>query len=224
MNIAFATPKGVSLDSQYGVCFRFLIRTIVNLLHATGRKHRLHVVVERGHKSALNTERIFNETKQTLRARGIEVLGTWALAAKDEALPLMAADLAHSYALMRRPGGIGIEGYAKAAPEPSKGNAGLTFLEIEPDSLSELKREMQRERWRRQAYARVQKGRARVRSPSSEVPIPGANHLVERAVIASGLSSTSTSRAVSMNRLNCSGSSGGGFVYWHGSPSQRGMI
>jgi hypothetical protein len=155
---ATSTPKGVSLDSQYGVCFRYLLRHILNLIHSTGTKHKLHVVVERGHPRALNTERIFNEMKETLACHGIELLGTWTLAAKEEAAPLMAADLlAHAYALMRRPGGVGIEGYADAAPEPAQGEAGLTFLEIETGSLSRLKIEMQRERWTRQAHARSQK-------------------------------------------------------------------
>jgi hypothetical protein len=172
------TPKGISLDSQYGVCFRFLLRSIVNLLHETGRKHKLHVVVERGDRHALNTERIFHETKQTLKARGIELLGEWTLAAKEEAPPLMVADfLAHTYALMLRPGGIGIAGYADAAPAPRKGDAGLTFLELEADSLSALKLEMQRERWARQAYARAQKERARARPPSSEASGSGDESL-----------------------------------------------
>ena len=38
------TPKGISLDSQYGVCFRILLSHIVNLLTAKDRKHRLHML------------------------------------------------------------------------------------------------------------------------------------------------------------------------------------
>src|SRR5258708_26051297 len=96
-------PKGVGLDSQYGVCFRMILRNIINLIYATGKRHKLHVVVERGHPNAKNTEKIFHESKLTLKARGIELLGDFTLAAKEEAAPLMAADfLAHTYALMRR--------------------------------------------------------------------------------------------------------------------------
>jgi hypothetical protein len=159
---ASPTPTGISLDSQYGVCFRMLLRHLVNVVVADGKKHRLHVVVERGHNKSLNTETIFNKMKQTLKARGIDLLGTWTLAAKEEAPPLMAADLlAHTYALMRRPGGMGIKGYADSAPEPPKGEAGLTFLEIEAGALHGLKLEMQRERWIRRAYARSQKEQTR---------------------------------------------------------------
>lgn len=111
------TPKGVGLDSQYGVCFRLIMRTLVNGLYSTGKRHKLHVVIERGHPSAKNTETIFNEMKQTLKTKGLELLGTWTLASKDEAEPLMVADfLAHTYSLIQRPGSIGADGYAAITP------------------------------------------------------------------------------------------------------------
>lgn len=120
-----------------------------------------------------NTEAIFNEIKKTLKARGIDLLGTWTLAAKAEAPPLMVADLlAHTYALMHRPGGMGIRGYAEEAPAPPKNEAGLTFLELHPGALLGLKSQMQGHRWERQAYARRQKELAR-RRLSSEVADSG---------------------------------------------------
>ncbi|SRR6266496_5431533 len=168
------TPRGVALDSQYGVCFRTLLIRIVQTLFATHKKHKLHVVVERGHVNAKNTERIFNEIKQTAKARGFDLLGTHTLAPKEEAPPLMAADLlANVYAKMRRPGGIGLEGYANATSEPSKTEAGLTFLEFLPQSLGELKLQMQRDRLERRAFSRKQKAKARNHLPSSAAASQG---------------------------------------------------
>lgn len=148
------TPKGVSLDSQYGVCFRLLLSQIVNRLSRTGKKHRLHVVLERGHRHALNCERIFHEIKEILIVKGgIRLLGTFTLATKSEAAPLMVADfLAYSYKLMRAPGGIGLGGYPVS--EPKKGEAGLTFVGLQPGALANLKLEMQRDKLAARAYKR----------------------------------------------------------------------
>jgi hypothetical protein len=155
------TPKGIALDSQYGLCFRMILAHLLSILMETGNKHKLHIVVERGHRNALNTERIFNEIKETQKTRGVEILGDWTLAKKEEAAPLMVADfLAHSFAMMKRPGGMGIQGYAEVTPEPNKGEAGLTFLELGPNSLPELKLQMQRDHLARRAYNRSQKAAA----------------------------------------------------------------
>jgi hypothetical protein len=168
------TPKGLALDSQYGICFRVLLAHIAALLIATGKNHKLHIVVERGHRNAKNTERVFNEMKETLKTRGIELLGTWTLAAKEEALPLMAADfLAHTYALMRRPGGMGVSGYADVTPEPKRNEAGLTFLELKPNALSDLKLQMQKDRYARQAYVRRQRDDVKDRLKAS-FPAPSS--------------------------------------------------
>jgi hypothetical protein len=166
------TPKGIDLDSQYGLCFRALMAHIVGIILEMGGKHKLHVVVERGHRNAKNTEKIFNEIKLTLKARGIELLGEWSLAAKEERDELMVADyLVHSYAMMIRPGGSGIRGYANGAPEPKKSDAGLTFLEFQPGSLKNIKSEMQRHRWERQAYNRRLKAEVRAGASSSSSEI-----------------------------------------------------
>ncbi|HEV8680068.1 MAG TPA: hypothetical protein VGQ90_11890 [Stellaceae bacterium] len=160
------TPRGVALDSQYGVCFRMLLSYLVNALTATGKKHNLHVVLERGHQNALNCERIFNELKESVRAKGIELLGTFTLASKAEAPPLMVADfLAYSYKMMRIPGGIGLDGYPETAPK--KGEAGLTFLGLAPNALQRLKLEMQQDRLFVRAYKRNVAVRAAKNSPPS---------------------------------------------------------
>jgi hypothetical protein len=70
-------PKGIPYDSQYGLCFRCCLSYLVNKLVATRKKHRLHVVLERGHNNARNCEKIFEETKLTLRAKGLDLLGTF---------------------------------------------------------------------------------------------------------------------------------------------------
>lgn len=151
-------PKGIALDSQYGVCFRGIMAHIVGVLQATGKRHKLHVVVERGHHNAKNTEHVFNEIKEILKRRGIDLLGDWTLARKDERDELMIADyLVHSYAIMIRPGGSGIKGYADEAPEPKKGDAGLTFLEFQPHSLHALKLQMQQHRIERRRLRAVTK-------------------------------------------------------------------
>ena len=169
-------PKGIDLDSQYGVCFRALMAHLVKILLAIGQsKHKLHIIVERGHRNAKNTEKIFNEIKLTLRARGIELLGDWTLKSKEESRELMAADyLAHSYAIMIRPGGSGIKGYADDAPEPRKGDAGLTFLEFEPGALENLKTELRRQRFERQAYQRRLKTEAKAALYGSSSAVPRA--------------------------------------------------
>jgi hypothetical protein len=164
------TPKGIALDSQYGVCFRIMLIRMVQVLFATHKKHKLHVVVERGHVNAKNTERIFHEIKQTANARGFDFLGTHTLASKTEAPPLMAADfLAHAYAKMRRPGGIGLEGYANATSEPSKSEAGLSFLELMPNALAQLKLQMQQDRLERRAFSRKQKAQTTLSSSEASM-------------------------------------------------------
>jgi hypothetical protein len=149
------TPKGIALDSQYGVCFRILMATIANKLLATGKKHKLHIVLERGHANALNCERILHNVKEILAAKGNQLLGTFTIAAKEDAHPLMVADfLAYTYRMMRAPGGVGLDGYPEATPQ--KGQAGLTFLDFPDGYLAQLKLQMQEDKlavraWKRQA-------------------------------------------------------------------------
>jgi hypothetical protein len=83
-------PKGIPYDSQYGLCFRYVLSHLVNKVASAGETHRLHVVLERGHSNACNCEKIFDETKLTLKAKGIDLLGDFTLARKDEVAPLMA--------------------------------------------------------------------------------------------------------------------------------------
>jgi hypothetical protein len=149
-------PKKKPRDTQYGLCFRASLRHLVDIVLTDGKKHRLHVVIERGHKHVRDAERIFNDTKERLKSRrGIDLLGDFTIAKKEERAPLMLADfLAGSYSLMRRSQQAGGVDYAAVTPEPRKREAGLTFLEFLPDSLQQLKadweadRQEQAEAWR----------------------------------------------------------------------------
>jgi len=147
-----------------------LLSHIINSLLHTGKKHRLHVVLERGHPKGQNCEKIFHELKKILITKGAELLGTFTLAAKAEAPPLMVADfLAYSYKMMRVPGGIGMDGYPETVPK--NGEAGLTFLGLAPDALHQIKLEMQQDRLAVRAYNRAQKTVAKEKRPSSSPPV-----------------------------------------------------
>jgi hypothetical protein len=75
---------------QYGLCFRASLRHLVDIVLTDGKKHRLHVVIERGHKHVRDAERIFNDTKERLKSRrGIDLLGDFTIAKKEERAPLV---------------------------------------------------------------------------------------------------------------------------------------
>jgi hypothetical protein len=151
-----ANPKGIPYDSQYGLCFRYCLSHVVNKMASTGKKHRLHVVLERGHKNALNCGKIFEETRLTLEAKGIDLLGDFTLARKEKAAPLMVADfLAHSYLMIRRSGEpIGEPDRRAEAGAPHFRKARLLHLGLESDAIADLKQRLQKDRWERQAYQR----------------------------------------------------------------------
>ena len=52
-------PKGMTLDSQYGICFLMLLYMFIQRLQETHRPQKLNTVVEDGHKNVRDTERIF---------------------------------------------------------------------------------------------------------------------------------------------------------------------
>jgi hypothetical protein len=155
-------PKGIPYDSQYGLCFRYVLSHLVNKVAHAGGTHRLHVVLERGHSNARNCEKIFDETKLTLKAKGIDLLGDFTLARKDEAAPLMVADfLAHSHLMLRDSGEpIGDPDTLDNAGAPHLREAPLLHLGLEEDAIPELKRRLQQDRWARQAYQKELKSSA----------------------------------------------------------------
>jgi hypothetical protein len=138
-------PKKMNLDSQYGVGFRACMAHIIAIVLADGKRHRLDVVIEDGHVNVGDTERIFNDLKRQVRNRfGIDLLGTHMIAKKEKAPALMVSDfLAYTYLQMRS----SKVDYALQAPmNVPKRQAGLTFLELLPNSLCLLKEKFEKDR------------------------------------------------------------------------------
>jgi hypothetical protein len=141
-------PKRMSLDSQYGVCFRACMAHLIAIILRDGKKHLLDAVIEGGHKNVGDTVRIFEDMKALVRRRlNTELLRNIRVVKKQEAAPLMLADfLAFTYSRMRASkvsGGLNYD--AEAPMSPRKREAGLTHLELLPEALRGLK-EFERDR------------------------------------------------------------------------------
>lgn len=156
-------PKRMSLDSQYGVCFRACMAHLIAIVLRDGKKHILDVVIEAGHKNVGDTVRIFDDMKALVRRRlNTDVLRNIKVLRKHEAAPLMLADfMAYTYARMRASKASGGLDYDAEAPmAPRKREAGLTHLELLPEALRGLKETFERERreaadaWRTRREAR----------------------------------------------------------------------
>jgi len=141
-------PRKMTLDSQYGVCFRACMAQLIAIVMADGNRHKLNVVIEDGHTNVGDTERIFNDLRVQVRRRfGVDLLGTHRVAKKEGAAALMVSDfLAYSYLLMRSSKESGSGDYAEIAPIPRKREAGLTFLDLLPDALMRLKEKFEQDR------------------------------------------------------------------------------
>jgi hypothetical protein len=139
----------MTLDSQYGVCFRACMRHLLEIIWRDGKRHRLDIVIEDGHQNVNDCIRIFDDLKWRLKVRrGVDgLLGKAAIVKKHQSAPLMVADfLASSYSMMRASAQSGGLDYAQEAPEPPKGQAELTFLELLPDALRQLKADFEADR------------------------------------------------------------------------------
>ena len=141
-------PKKMSLDTHYGVCFRGCVAHLFHLLFNETENHTLDIVLEYGHKDAGDCKTIFTDAKKRMeRRRGINFLGRFERKTKKEEPRLMLADfLAYTYSDMRASAAAGGLDYKAEAPEPSEGQAGLTFLELLPDALEGLKRDFEQDR------------------------------------------------------------------------------
>jgi hypothetical protein len=142
-------PRKMALDSQYGVCFRACVRQLLEIIWRDAKRHRLDIVIEDGHQNVGDCVRIFKDLKRRLRMRrGVDdLLGEIAIAQKQHSAPLMVADfLASSYSMIRASAQSGGLDYAQEAPEPPKGQARLTFLELLPDALRQLKADFEADR------------------------------------------------------------------------------
>lgn len=175
-------PKGMPLDSQYGVCFRACMYRLVQIVSADKKRHRLHVVIESGHKNVRDTLRIFDELKAEFSSLGFEILGDITIAKKSECWPLMIADFqAHASHLSETRLKVGQPGYFEmatlkygAAPPP-RNQAALTQIEHTPESLRALKTTWEAEKrarsdkWRAARDAR----RASAAAASGAAPVSG---------------------------------------------------
>jgi hypothetical protein len=142
-------PKRMSLDSQYGGCFRACMAHLIAIVMRDGKRHLLNVVIEDGHKNVGDTIRIFDDMKLQVKQRlGVDLLGTITKGKKSQSPPLMVCDFqAYTYSRMRASKARGGLDYAAEAPmAPRKGEAGLTFLELLPDALEGLKVKFERDR------------------------------------------------------------------------------
>lgn len=145
---------------------------LLNIVLADGKRHRLHVVIEAGHVNVGDTLRIFEDLKRRLKQRhGIDLLGEIVIAKKRERAPLMVADfLASTYSMMRASSARGGIDYAAETPEPPKGQAGLTFLELLPDALRRLKEDFETDRQEAVAAWRANR-RAKWAASSAKEPV-----------------------------------------------------
>jgi hypothetical protein len=159
------SPPKMRLDSQYGLCFRYCLLHFVRYLMEDGKNHKLHAVIEDGHRNVQDTVRVFGELRDTLDGYGVDILRTITVAKKHEALPLMAADLiAHIGALDFRGGEFDRDGdvirhkreifHTRIWPTPED-------LQVLKDHWA-LSRDKQIEEWR----ARRDAKRASLRGPS----------------------------------------------------------
>ncbi len=162
-------PKGMHLDSQYGLCFRMCLVWFIARLAETKKQHKLHMVIEDGHKNARDTIRIFKETKEEYAELGFDVLGYITIAQKTERYPLMIADLqAHLTLISESRIKAGQPGYFEMpdAELPRKGEASLAQFEFTAETLRQFKAN-----WETGKQARVAEWRAardaRKASPSS---------------------------------------------------------
>lgn len=143
---ATPTPKGMPLDSQYGACFRASLASLMEVLRATKQKHRLHVVIEAGHKNVGDTVRIFNDLKDTADAEGFLLLDTITVAKKQGAAPLMAADFqSHIWLVSGRRVRAGLPGYSDIVRENApKDEAGFQELFFPPNYFPNMKANWER--------------------------------------------------------------------------------
>lgn len=57
-------PRGMRLDSQFGVAFRVCMHRLVNLLTADTKTHKLNIVVEDGHSNVKTQSEFLMNSKQ----------------------------------------------------------------------------------------------------------------------------------------------------------------
>jgi len=159
-------PKGVLLDSQYGLCFRMCMFRLASVVAARNGRNKLNVIAEAGHKNEGDLIRVFEDMKVEDAANGIYVLGTIKLARKEEYLPLMIADFqAHASSISDARIKRGQPGYFDMTNGalPKRREAGLTQIECTPESLQALKVAQGNEYKRRKSSKRMGGGTGRAK-------------------------------------------------------------
>jgi hypothetical protein len=142
-------PAKMHRISQYGICFLGVLDGMTRTVIKQGRQHRLSVVVEGGHKNALDTARLFIQRKERLERSGIDLLLSHTLAGKSDVPLLQLADVtAHGHTLERR---VVERGDAPAFFERpievvEDNRPGWTVAEVTPEYLAALIEEYQRGR------------------------------------------------------------------------------
>ncbi|MBI3505364.1 MAG: hypothetical protein HY059_11020 [Proteobacteria bacterium] len=166
------SPKGFPLESQYGLCFRACLTHLLDWMAAEKTRHRLHIVVEDGHRNVGAVRVIFNDFKDQLQKAGIDLFGDLVIARKPERLPLMLADfLASTHSMMKASADAGKIDYAKIVDEPKPGKAGLTFLEFKPGSLEKLKSDFEDNKKRKiEEWRSARESRKAASSSSGQQP------------------------------------------------------
>lgn len=152
------TPKGMNLDSQYGLCFRACLHNLISIITKDKKMHRLHVVIEDGHKNVGDTVRIFNEVKEGYAELGFNLLGTITVEKKKDCPLLMVADFqAHLSSINEDLKRAGQPSYIDLSSEPSPNakGAGLSFINFTSEHLRRIK-----ELWAEDKQRRIDEWRA----------------------------------------------------------------
>ena len=149
-------PKKMNLDSQYGVCFRACMGRLFDLMAIRGYQDRLHIVMEDGHPNVGDCGRIFKDLRVHAKIlAGSDFLGNFSVEAKGKCSPLTVADmLASTYSMFRSEVAKGqIDAPDFHATPETKGR--LSFLELQPDALADLKIGFEKMRQRKIAHWRA---------------------------------------------------------------------
>lgn len=134
-------PRRMRVDSQWGVCFGFLLRSTILTVQRIRGKHRLHAIVEAGHENAGAAIVIANDIRTELQEAGNNILGPVTFDTKENCPPLMLADLtAHVFKISADKQRAGEPGYFdRNPPTPARVPGGVSLVRLEPENLHSLK-------------------------------------------------------------------------------------
>jgi hypothetical protein len=140
-------PKKMNLDSQYGACFRACVGRLFDIMVRRQYQDQLNVVIENGHRNVGDCERIFKDLREHCKnLAGNDLLGTFSVKSKIGCRPLMVSDmLAATYSMYRARTAAGTLDPSPLMP-PRRKKGQLTWLELQPDALRDLKIGFQRMR------------------------------------------------------------------------------